>query len=220
MIRLRQVALVAQDLEPVVLELCERLGLKVCFNDPGVGEFGLVNALMVAGDQFIEVVSPHADNTTAGRLLDRRGGDGGYMVLYEVDDLDERIAHVESHEVRVVWRGDFDDIRGRHLHPRDVGGAIVSLDEATPRGAWRWAGPAWAAHVDTSVVSGIAGITIAADSPVEMQSRWSELGLFRSVRFSPAGARGEGMDEVDLIASDRSRAGEAFTIGGVKWNLV
>jgi len=28
------------------------------------------------------------------------------------------------------------------------------------------------------------------------------------------------MDEVDLIASDRSRAGETFTIGGVKWNLV
>mgnify|MGYP003332243069 CR=1 FL=1 len=54
MIRLRQVALVARDLDQVVGELCRTLGLSVCFHDPGVGEFGLHNALMVVGDQFID----------------------------------------------------------------------------------------------------------------------------------------------------------------------
>ena len=77
MIRLRQVALVARDLDQVVAELCRTLGLSVCFHDPGVGEFGLHNALMVVGDQFIEVVAPIVDGTTAERYLNRRAGDGG-----------------------------------------------------------------------------------------------------------------------------------------------
>ena len=88
MIRLRQVALVARDLDAVVGELCEHLGLTVCFHDPGVAAFGLRNALMMIGDQFLEVVSPTQPGTTAGRLLDKRNGDGGYMAIYEVDDLD------------------------------------------------------------------------------------------------------------------------------------
>jgi hypothetical protein len=77
MIRLRQVALVAADLDDGVSELCETFALRVCFKDPGVGAFGLHNALMVIGDQFLEVVSPLEDGTTAGRLLDKRSGDGG-----------------------------------------------------------------------------------------------------------------------------------------------
>lgn len=220
MIRLRQVALVARDLDRVVGALCDTLGLEVCFHDPGVGEFGLVNALMVVGDQFIEVVSPDQPGTTAERLIERRGGDGGYMVLFEVDRLDERIAHAEQAGVRIVWRGDFDDIRGRHLHPRDIGGAIVSLDEATPRGSWRWGGPTWTAHDDTSVVSAIAGVTIAADDPETMRERWTEVGIDTSVRFVPAGERGEGLDAVDLVATDRRRVGERFDVGGVSWLLV
>ena len=90
MIRLRQVALVGVDLDDVVSELCETLAIRVCFDDPGFGAFGLHNALMVIGDQFLEVVSPVEDGTTAGRLLDKRSGDGGYMAIYEVDDLDRR----------------------------------------------------------------------------------------------------------------------------------
>lgn len=220
MIRLRQVALVARELDPVVDELCERLGVRVCFRDPGVAEFGLHNALMTIGDQFLEVVSPTSEGTTAGRLLDRRGGDGGYMAIYEVDDLDERVAHLEAHQVRIVWGADLDDIRGRHLHPRDVGGAIVSIDQPRPAGSWRWAGPDWAAHHDTSVVSGIAGVTISADSPADMERRWRELGLATSVRFVRAGDRGEGLDGIDLVATDRARAGERLDLAGVTVSLV
>ena len=210
----------AADLDPTVDDLCERLGLTVCFRDPGVGEFGLHNALMTIGDQFLEVVAPTTAGTTAGRLLDRRDGDGGYMAIYEVDDLDARVAHLESNRVRIVWQMDLDDIRGRHLHPRDVGGAIVSIDQPTPPGSWRWAGPGWVAHHDTSVVSAIAGFTIGADDPGAMAKRWFELGLATSVRFVPAGPRGEGIDGIDLVATDRARAGERFDCAGVTVTLV
>lgn len=219
MIRLRQIALVASDLDPTVEQLCSAFDLTICFRDPGVGEFGLHNALMVIGDQFLEVVSPTAEGTTAGRLLEKRSGDGGYMAIYEVDDLDGRIEHLAAHDVRVVWAGDFATIRGRHLHPRDVGGAIVSLDQATPTGSWTWAGPDWTPH-GSSVVSAIAGFTVAAADPEAMAARWSTLGLDTAVRFTEAGDRGEGIDGVDLVAVDRSRAGEAVKACGITFTLV
>lgn len=220
MIRLRQVALVARELEQAVDELCSTLGLTVCFHDPGVATFGLHNALMVIGDQFLEVVSPTQPGTTAGRLLDKRGGDGGYMAIYEVDDLDEREAALGDLGVRIVWRGDFPQIRGRHLHPADVGGAIVSIDQPVPQGSWLWAGSTWQAHRDTSVVTGIAGITVGAHDPTTMRARWRDCGVDHAVRFHPAGPRGEGIDEIDLVAADRTRAGEQMRLCGVTVRLV
>ncbi len=220
MIRLRQVALVAHDLDATVGQLCERLGLTVCFRDPGVGAFGLHNALMMIGDQFLEVVSPTQEGTTAGRLLTKRGGDGGYMAIYEVDDLDERERHLGEHGVRIVWRGDSAAIRGRHLHPADVGGAIVSIDQPNPNGAWLWGGPTWMAHQDTSVVTAIAGLTIGAGEPDAMRARWTQLGLAHAVQFVAAGPRGDGIDAMDLVATDRGRSGESFSLAGVKIRLV
>jgi hypothetical protein len=220
MIRLRQVALVARDLDLVVGQLCEQLGLRVCFVDPGVAAFGLRNALLMIGDQFLEVVSPTQDGTTAGRLLEKRGGDGGYMALYEVDDLDDREAWLGELGVRIVWRGDLTTIRGRHLHPADVGGAIVSIDQPTPLGSWLWGGPDWVAHQENSVVTAIAGVAIGAIDPPAMNQRWRQCGVAHSVRFQPATARGEGIDVLELVAADRTRAGEALVLCGVEIKLV
>jgi hypothetical protein len=231
MLRLRQVVVVAEDLEPVVDALCRALDVEVCFRDPGVAEFGLVNALMPVGDQFIEVVSPKQEDTTAGRLLDKRGGDGGYMVIVQCDDLDRRRARLPERGIRVVWQHDLPDIRGTHLHPRDIGGAIVSIDDATPPDSWRWAGTEWRDHVRTRVVDAVVGVTVSADDPAAMAARWAEaldapLDGDTAVRlddavigFVPAGERGEGVDGFDLRATDRARAGETVTIGGVELRL-
>lgn len=219
MIRLRQVALVAKDRDPVVAALCAHLGVTVCFEDPGVEVFGLHNALMTVGDQFIEVVSPVQDGTTAGRLLDRRAGDGGYMAIFECDDLDRRVDLVTAAGVRIVFVADAPEIRGRHLHPRDVGGAIVSIDQPETPGEWPWAGP-WRAHVETAVTTAIAGIDVAANDPAAMQARWRQLEVDHAVRFVPAGPRGEGIDAIDLVATDRTRVGETTTIGGVELRFV
>ena len=220
MIRLRQVALVARDLDRAVDELCDRLGLAVCFNDPGVSFFGLRNALLCIGDQFLEVVSPVQEGTTAGRLLDKRGGDGGYMAIYEVDDLDAREAALGEAGIRIVWSGDLPAIRGRHLHPGDVGGAIVSIDQPVPNGAWHWGGPDWVAHCDNTVVTGVAGVVVGASDPTAMRARWRTAGVEHAVTFQPAGPRGEGIDELELVATDRRRAGEQMRLCGVTVRLV
>jgi len=225
MIRLRQVALVARHLDRAVDALCSEFGLTVCYRDPGVATFGLVNALMTVGDQFLEVVAPAQEGTTAGRLLDKRcPGDPsavtGYMAIYQVDDLDRREQHLTEQGVRIVWRGDFAAIRGRHLHPADVGGAIVSIDEPTPPASWMWAGTDWQAHRDTSVVTAIAGVTVRATEPDAMHARWRELGIDHAVRFEAADDDTEGIHELELVATDRARAGEVRHLGELTIRLV
>ena len=224
MIRIRQVAMIAPDLDPVVDELRETFGLQVCFHDPVVGEFGLRNALLLVGDQFIEVLSPTREGTTVQRLLDKRGGAGGYMAIFEVDDFDERVDRLATNDVRMVWEGEFPDIRSRHLHPRDVGGTLVSIDQPMPQGSWRWGGPDWQSQSDRlledAVVTAIDGVVVAATDPDAMSGRWTQLGLDRDVRFVSAGTRGDGLDEIELVAADRARVGERTEIGGVTFTLV
>jgi len=217
-IRLRQVVIAARDLDATVGRLCTDLALHVCFNDPSVAEFGLHNALLTVGDQFIEVVSPlaNATDTAAGRLLDRRRAETtAYMVMFEVDDLDQRMATLAAAGVRTVWSGDHGTIRGRHLHPGDIGGAIVSLDETDPKGSWYWAGPSWTAHSDNSVVGAIAGYTIGVDDPATVTRLWSQFGLTTGVRFI------EGTNsEIELVATDRNTLAQTVTIDQVTLRLV
>ena len=85
--RLRQVALVAQDCDRVAEELRQAFGWLPPYRDPGVERFGLTNAVFAVADTFVEVVAPIQPDTTAGRYLERRGGDGGYMAIFQVPDL-------------------------------------------------------------------------------------------------------------------------------------
>ena len=215
---IRQVALVARDLEPVVADLRAVLGLPAGFVDPGVGAFGLRNEVLAVGTTFLEVVSPVEEGTTAGRFLARRGGDGGYMVILQTRDLAADRRRLTALGVRIVWEVALDDIATVHLHPRDVGGAIVSLDEPRPAASWRWGGPGWERRVRTDVVRGITAVTIAAGDPARMARRWAEvLGIPAgdgttlaldggTIRFVAAGSRGEGVVGVALEAGDAARA--------------
>jgi len=225
--RLRQIALVAEKLEPVVSDLCAVLDVEVCFRDPGVAEFGLANALMPIGDTFLEVVSPKQPDTTAGRLLARRGGDGGYMVILQTDDLQGARGRAAEHGVRIAWEIALHDVETLHLHPRDIGGAIVSLDQPRPPESWRWGGPEWRLHVRRDTVSRIAGATLAAHDPAAMAARWAgvldlphrspaELALDAGeLRFVPADARGEGLRGIRIETRDRSRVLQAARDRGI-----
>ena len=78
--KIRQVALASSNLEETDKTLRRLLGCDQTYADPEIIYFGLDNRLYTLGDCFLEVVSPVQPNTAAGRFLDRRGGDGGYML--------------------------------------------------------------------------------------------------------------------------------------------
>jgi catechol 2,3-dioxygenase-like lactoylglutathione lyase family enzyme len=235
-VRIRQIALVARDLEPAVASLCDALGLEVCFRDPGVGEFGLHNALMAIGDTFLEVVSPLREGTTAGRLLERRGGDGGYMVILQTDDLARERARMQAVGARVVWQIALEDIASIHLHPKDVGGAIVSLDRPVPPEAWRWGGPDWPSMRPSAVAARIVGAELQSDEPARLAARWAEvlgLGCKRlsedsygidlegsELRFERArDARGEGLAGL-LVKAVAGQPKRELSICGMRIQLV
>ncbi len=163
----------ARDCGQVAGELRQAFGWPEPFHDPGVGQFGLTNAVFAVGDTFIEVVAPVQPDTTAGRYLDRRGGDGGYMAIFQVPDLAAARRRLPGLGVRVVWTADLPDIAGTHLHPKDVPGAIVSLDWAEPAQSWRWAGPSWTGQAPEHAPGGVTGLTIEVRDPAAAAQRWA-----------------------------------------------
>jgi hypothetical protein len=236
--RLRQVALVAHDCEKTAAALQETFGWPDPFHDPGVGEFGLTNAVFPVGDTFVEVVSPVQPDTTAGRYLARRGSDSGYMAIFQMPSLEEARRRVADLGVRVVWKVDLEDIAGTHLHPKDIPGAIVSLDWASPTSSWRWAGPAWTGTAPDHPTGGIAGITVEVEEPPVAAQRWARvLGLdaevdggLAVVRLDPAGqalrfvsaadGKVEGITELWLtpgLEGLRDGDGPVAEIGGVRF---
>ena len=214
----------ARDLEAVSGQLRSELGLGEPYADPGVGAFGLENAVYAIGDSFLEVVSPIQSETTAGRYLDRHG-DGGYMVIFQLDELDAARERAAARGIRTVWQIDLPDIAGTHLHPADTRGAIVSLDRADPKGSWRWGGPDWTERIGEGAPGELRGVTIQVNEPEQIAGLWGEF-----LGVEPDGARlelehgyvafeqsdDERLVEIHVAVPGRS---ETIEIGGARFRL-
>ncbi|HTX45500.1 MAG TPA: VOC family protein [Solirubrobacteraceae bacterium] len=186
--RLRQAVVAATELDPVVERLKQALDLGEPYNDPGVSYFGLCNAVFAIGDQFLEVVSPVQDNTAAGRLIERRGGDCGYMLMFQVEDLAAARERAAEAGVREVFAVELDEIEELHLHPADMQGAIVALSTPKPPQAWRWGGAGWEQR---AAPGAITSVTVAVTDPDAVAARW------RHVIGGPAG--------IEFVSDDAAR---------------
>ena len=200
--RLRQVVLAAADLEAACAAIEESLGARDPFHDPGVGHFGLANAVYTIGDTFLEVVSPVTDGTSAGRYMQRRGGDAGYMVMFEVADEETLRSRLKTLDVRLVHDNSHPDIVDLHLHPKDVPGAIVAVNVCTPEGSWRWGGPSWAGSIPKHGPGGIAGLTVAAEDPAALATRWAGVLAVDVIEDGTAHTLALGGQRVDVVAGD------------------
>jgi len=226
-LRLRQIALVAHELRPVLADLHAVFGVEVCFVDKGVKVFGLENSLMPFGHQYLEVVAPIQDGTTAGRYLDRRGGDGGYMVITQCDDHAPRRRRVEGLGIRLAYQFETHEYRCMQLHPKDTGGSFFEIDEQLGErahaldGPWEPAGPGAPTAARSPLVTGIAAAELQADDPEALAARWAaicELDVHRdpagrpaitldnaALRFVPVtDGRGEGLGGIDVAVTDRA----------------
>ena len=224
MLRLRQICLVAEALAPAVEDLSDVLGLATCFHDPAVGAYGLENALLPVGTNFLEVVAPIEENTAGGRYLQRRGGDGGYMVILQCDDVEVRRARVGELGVRIANPLNYGDFTGIQLHPKDTGGCMLETDQndgdQAPDGPWHPAGEKWRDAVRTDRVTAMVGAELQSPDPGALASNWGRI-LDRPVISGASGApelaldnamlrfvevtdgRGEGLGGLDLEVADR-----------------
>ena len=225
-LRMRQICLVARELAPVVEVFRDVFGLDVCHRDPGVGKYGLENALFPVGDGFLEVVAPVKDGTTAGRYLERRRGDGGYMVITQCADLARRRARCEAVGVRVANEIRYPDYQELQLHPRDVGGAMLSFSRQeggeAADGPWHPAASQGTSARERVVIGAMRGAELQSEDPERLARRWGEvmeLPVSRDERSRPLIAlddarlrfvpvtdgRGEGLAGLDLECADEAR---------------
>lgn len=128
-VRLRQIALVAKDLEKARELLTHVLGTEVVYVDPEVGQWGLENFLLAIGGEVLEVVSPFKEGTAAGRTLEKRG-DGGYMIIMQHADAQARKEYVEKQGLaKVIFSHRLEKSTMVQYHPKGVkGGVIPELD--------------------------------------------------------------------------------------------
>ena len=126
--KLRQCVFVCKDLESSREELCDILGIEVAYRDPGVAKWGLVNVVCPTGHDFLEIVTPFQHGTSAGRYIERRKGDGGYMVILQVPDAAAERKRVTALGVRAVAQKDLPEYQYTHFHPSDTAGVLLSLD--------------------------------------------------------------------------------------------
>jgi hypothetical protein len=237
-LRLRQIALIVKDVEQVVADLNAVFGLEVAFIDEHLPPaYGLQNRLLPIGTQFLELCSMVRENTAGGRYWDRRGGDGGYMVICQCDDHAPRKARVAELGIRTVASRDTDTSCLMQLHPQDTGGSFLEIDwhekpdEKFPGWTHAIRGP-WQDFIRTDRIRAIAAAEIQSPDPDKLAARWSEIiqepvardaaGNLAmkidnaTVRFVPAAdGRAEGLGGLDLAATNAKAARDAAQARGL-----
>jgi len=238
-IRMRQICLVAHDLDRIQAQIESVFGVEVCFRDPGVGRHGLHNMLIPFGNQLLEAVSPKPGehDTAGGRYLHRRGGDGGYMVITQCarEAQREHRRRAQESEVRIAFEFETAGYSCMQLHPRDTGGCFFEIDwsegDDVPDGPWQPAGPDWQRARRLDAVTAIRGAELQSPDPKGLARRWSDLAAIpvetgedgnpvlclenAEIRFVHArDGRGEGLAGLDVAVVDRARLAAAAAARG------
>jgi hypothetical protein len=249
-LRLRQICLVAPQLEPVISDIGSIMGLSVCYRDGNVAKYGLENALLPVDTILLEVVAPFQPGTAAGRFIDKTQGRGGYMAIFCCDDPDERGRHAADMGVRTANVIDHAPYHGVQLHPRDCRAAFIEFNHTAGSddslGPYPPAGPDWQKSIRKDVTRALVGVEMQSPEPHDLAEHWGRIiGV-------PAGKNASGEAQLTLPncsfrfvegasdimsgltfqvsdvakvreaakAKDYAVSGDAFFIGGVNFQLV
>lgn len=248
--RLRQICLVAPDIEPVVGDIADIMGLRVCYRDGNVAKYGLENALLPVDTILLEVVAPFQPGTAAGRFIEKTGGRGGYMAIFCCDDPDERGGYAKRMGVRTANVIDHAPYHGVQLHPRDCRAAFIEFNHTTGSdnilGPYPPAGPDWQKSIAKNVTQALTSVEMESPEPEVLAAHWGriiglpvstgkagdpELKLLNaSFRFVKGAAdimsgltfRVADIARVRDAAKARGHAvtGDSFVLGGVTFHLV
>ena len=224
---LRQVVLLAGKLDHALDETRAFLGLRPGIRDEtSMAALGFEHEVLAIDRTFVEIVSPLSADSSSGRLLARRG-EGGYMVVLQVADLDAVLARAQDIGLAPVLHEVFEGNPMTQWHPRDLG-TLAEIDEMRVA-EWHF-GPALSGTGSTEVVADIIAVEIGVPDPVAYVGRWATLlGLAPdgaqlhlasgTLRFVPDDG-GAGLRAVVLAASSAATAGREATLCGVAFSVV
>ena len=178
-LRLRQICLVAPAIEPVVGNIAEIMGLKVCYRDGNVAKYGLENALLPVDTILLEVVAPFQPGTAAGRFIDKTGGRGGYMAIFCCDDPDARGAQANKIGVRTANVITHAPYHGVQLHPRDCRAAFIEFNHTDGSddvlGTYPPAGPEWQKSIAKDVTQALTSVEMESPEPQVLAAHWGRI---------------------------------------------
>jgi hypothetical protein len=217
-LRLRQICLVAPQLEPVISDIAAIMGLAVCYRDGNVAKYGLENALLPVDTILLEVVAPFREGTAAGRFIDKTEGRGGYMAIFCCDDPDERGKRANAMGVRTANVITHAPYHGVQLHPRDCRSAFIEFNHTDGSddmlGPYPPAGPDWQKFIAKDVTQALIGVEMQSPDPQGLASHWGKIiGV-------TAGNGGDGEAELKLPnCSFRFVKGESEIMSGLDFRV-
>lgn len=238
-LQLRQICLVAEHLEPVIDDLTQIFGIQRCYVDPGVAAFGLKNTLMPLGRNFLEVVAPVKPNTAAGRYLERRSGNGGYMVITQADSKATQLAaraRALDTSIRIAHETEREDWHLIQFHPGDLEAAFLEIETDAHNdfeGHWMpVGGGGWESAIDQSRTLDFVGVELQSHDPQALANKWA--GVIGSTVIEDNGKRyltlnnarlyftamqddrGPGLSGLHITVADAAAIQETATLRGCK----
>ncbi len=177
--RLRQICLVAPQLEPVISDISAIMGLSVCYRDGNVAKYGLENALLPVDTILLEVVAPFQPGTAAGRFIERTGGRGGYMAIFACEDPDARGAKANAIGVRTANVITHAPYHGVQLHPRDCRAAFIEFNHTDGSddilGPYPPAGPDWQKSIRKDTTLALTEVEMQSPDPQGLAAHWGRI---------------------------------------------
>jgi catechol 2,3-dioxygenase-like lactoylglutathione lyase family enzyme len=236
---LRQVVLLTGDLEASVATARDAFGFPPGVSDPdGMAAIGFRHQVFGFDRTFVEICQPLDPESAAGRRV-AAAGDGGFMVVVQVDEAGPMLARASALGLRPLLTEDFHGSPISQWHPRDFG-TMAEFDQMIPADSWHLAPEVYAAR-STAVARDVRDVTLEVADPPAMAQRWAAVTggtvlpdstavrlTDGTVTFRPRVARSDSTQphkarpatfEVVCAAADPSAAGRSIRLCGVDFVL-
>ena len=122
--KIHHVSIMVRDLEKAGKLYSDLFGME--FSGPH--EQKALDVRFLSSPLGINLVTPLTPDGPSARTLERRG-EGLAMLILNVPNIEEAIADMESHGVRLVGREDRPTARVASFHPKDLCGVFIELIE-------------------------------------------------------------------------------------------
>lgn len=131
-LKINHVAIVLPELETGIGFWVEALGLPLAEQRREENE-GVDIAFLPVGESEVELIAPFVDDNGVARYLAKKGA-GLHHICFEVDNLDEALSRLRTHDVPLIDEVPRVNAAGRRMvfiHPKGTGGVLVELYERT-----------------------------------------------------------------------------------------